>query len=71
MLAKVEAVVSADVWRGEGAFLEMADRVPASPHERLVGVRQYAVRIENEPGKYAVCVPFLALRSQPGNGDLR
>jgi transcriptional regulator with XRE-family HTH domain len=68
---RVTSVIAVGVWREVGApVMVLAERAPASPDPRLKGIRQYACKIEAEPNRYAVCVPYQDMRQRPLNGDV-
>lgn len=69
-LVRVAVVIAPSVWREAGAVVLVAERIPASPDPRVASVKQYACRIEAEPNRFAVCVPYGSMRSQPVANDV-
>jgi hypothetical protein len=66
----VTTVIAPSVWRKSGAAVAVAERVPASPDIRLSRLKQYACKIEAQPNRYAVCVPYADLRPRPLPNDI-
>ena len=68
-LVRVLAIVAPAVWREVGVQVALAERVPASPDPRAAGMQQYACKIEAEPNRYAICVPYGDARVKPIAND--
>jgi hypothetical protein len=68
-LVRVTAIIAPAVWREAGAVVAVAERIPASPDPRLSRMKQYACRIEAEPNRFVICVPYDDIRKAPAAGD--
>lgn len=69
-LVRVTAVIAPSVWRETSVALAITERIPASPDPRLRAMKQYACKIEADPNRYAVCVPFGEIRNKPMQNDV-
>lgn len=49
--------------------MDAARRVPADPSPRFIGLEQYWVAYEEDPNRFAICVPYFKIRQQPLHGD--
>lgn len=67
-LIRVTAIIAAGVWREAGVTVAITDRVPASP--KATGYKQYACKIEAEPDRFAICVPYAEARPRPVANDI-
>lgn len=69
-LVRVLAVIAPSVWREAGVEVAITDRVPATPDARVARLKQYACKIEAEPGRFAICVPYSDMRGSAVEGDV-
>jgi transcriptional regulator with XRE-family HTH domain len=69
-LVRVSAVIAPGVWRDISVALAITDRVPGSPDRRIAGMKQYACKIEADPNRHAICVPFAEIRNKPMQNDV-
>lgn len=69
-LVRVSAVIAPSVWREAGVTVAIAERVPASPDPRIANLKQYACKIEAEPNRFAICVPYTDMRARPVVNDV-
>lgn len=63
------AIIAPGVWREGGHSMDAARRVPADPSPKLVGLDQYWVAYEEDPNRFAICVPYFKIRQSPLQGD--
>lgn len=63
------AIIAPGVWREGGQIMDAARRVPADPSPKLIGLEQYWVAYEEDPNRFAICVPYFKIRQQPLHGD--
>ena len=63
------AIIAPGVWREGGHNMDAARRVPADPSPRLIGLEQYWVAYEEDPNRFAICVPYFKIRQRPLQGD--
>jgi len=64
-----KAIIAPGVWREGGHSMDAARRVPADPSQKLVGLEQYWVSFEEDPNRFAICVPYFRIRQRPLQGD--
>ena len=69
-LVRVTAVIAPSVWREAGVLVALTERIPASPDPRIAGMKQYACKIEAEPNRFAICVPYEDIRPRPMANDV-
>lgn len=68
-LVRVLVVIAPSVWRDLGVSVAVTEQVSRVADPRLVGMRQYACKIEGED-RYAVCVQYSEMRVRPLGGDI-
>ena len=69
-LMGISVVIAPSVWREAGVAVAIAERIPSSPDPRVSDLRQYACKIEAEPNRFVICVPYSDLRSRPVANDV-
>lgn len=68
----IDAIVAPGFWRGVGAVVDTtATRmpIPGRLEPKFAHVKQYACAFQADPTKFAICVPYAALRTAPLQDD--
>lgn len=69
-LLAITAVIAPSVWREAGVAVVIAERIPSSPDPRVSDLKQYACKIEADPSRFVICVPYSEMRSRPVANDV-
>jgi hypothetical protein len=68
---QVTVIIAPGVWREAPPSPAIAERIAGSADPRVMGLQfaQYACRLESQPNRYAICVPYDDIRSRPMASD--